>query len=94
MEVNGSGAIGNVSSVRPATSPPSQEPATGNSQPIDTNDTVEISDAAKILGQVGESSSLHDARLEQIKEAILAGTYETPEKLEAALDKMLKEIEG
>lgn len=45
-----------------------------------------------MLDDLSQSSAVRAERLAQIKADIEAGTYETPEKLEAALSKMLGEL--
>ncbi|MEZ6047967.1 MAG: flagellar biosynthesis anti-sigma factor FlgM [Planctomycetaceae bacterium] len=56
-------------------------------------DQVEISDLGKLMNQSPENSEIREARLAQIKAEIDAGTYETPEKLEAALMKMIGRLD-
>lgn len=41
-----------------------------------------------MLENMNRTSSIREERIVQIKAAIANGTYETPEKLEAALEKM------
>jgi negative regulator of flagellin synthesis FlgM len=45
-----------------------------------------------MLDELNRAPEVRAERLAQIKAAIEAGTYETPEKLEAALSKLLDEI--
>jgi anti-sigma28 factor (negative regulator of flagellin synthesis) len=47
-----------------------------------------------MLDELNQSSEVRSERLAQIKSAIDAGTYDTPEKLEAALSKMLGQVES
>ncbi len=95
MEVNGLGSVPNLQPIGKAdTSTTPSQTEVGGAQKIDTTDEVQISSAAEMMQQLGETSSLHTERLAQIKAAIDAGTYETPEKLEAALGKMLDEIQS
>ncbi|WP_197443547.1 flagellar biosynthesis anti-sigma factor FlgM [Maioricimonas rarisocia] len=54
-------------------------------------DEVDISSAARLLDQLNDPQ-VRAARLAEIKAAIDAGTYETEDKLEAALDKLLTDI--
>ncbi|VAX38416.1 hypothetical protein MNBD_PLANCTO02-1461 [hydrothermal vent metagenome] len=94
MEVNGLGSIPNLQPVQQTKSAttPTSSPASGT-QKINTTDELQISSAAEMIQQLGETSSLHNERLAQIKAAIKEGTYETPEKMEAALSKILNEIQ-
>ena len=61
-----------------------------------SNDQVTLSGAAQQVNQVNESAiSNGEVRFDlvnRIRMEINAGTYETPDKLEAALDKMLVAI--
>lgn len=91
MDVNGVGSIQGSFPIRPSR-PATEVPRASETKPIETNDAVEISPAGKMLDDLSKSSEVRAERLAQIKAAIDAGTYETPEKLEAALSKMLGEI--
>jgi negative regulator of flagellin synthesis FlgM len=91
MEVNGPTSVSGVFPNRPTREPLEVQPA-AESKPVSPGDAVEISPAGKLLDTLSQSSELRGERLAQIKAAIEAGTYETPEKLEAALGKLLDEI--
>src|SRR5690349_10428314 len=93
MEVRG------LSSARPAmpisrpetTSRPAEAAPAGPTSP---KDEVEISAVSKMLDDASRTPGVREQRLAQIKAAIEAGTYETPEKLEIALDRMLDQLNG
>lgn len=88
MNVNGIGSVNRTSSipqVQPAVRSTSTTPSNAISSPTDE---VEISSAGKMLENMNRTSSIREERIAQIKAAIANGTYETPEKLEAALEKM------
>jgi len=92
MEVHGPGSIQRSVPIRqqqPSAAPPKGEPVT----PAAQRDQVEISSVGKLLDKASQSPEVRAARLEQIKAAINAGEYETPEKLEAALEKLLGSID-
>ena len=80
-----------------AISPPhaerlSQSSAPQRGEPI--CDELEISDAAR-AAEAQQAASAPDIRADRvaaIRAQIAAGTYETPEKLDAALDRLLDEI--
>jgi negative regulator of flagellin synthesis FlgM len=61
-------------------------------QSIDTNDTLEISSQGAIASRLGEIPDIRHDRVAAIRQQIAEGTYETPEKLDAALDALLDEI--
>jgi negative regulator of flagellin synthesis FlgM len=52
---------------------------------------VQISSVGRTLSEAAQSSGLREERLAQIRAAIADGTYETPEKLEQALARLLQE---
>jgi negative regulator of flagellin synthesis FlgM len=91
MDVNGVGSVQGSIPIKPSR-PATEVSRTSETKPIETNDAVEISPAGKMLEELGQSSAVRAERLAQIKAAIDAGTYETPEKLEAALSKMLDDL--
>jgi negative regulator of flagellin synthesis FlgM len=63
-------------------------PATG--API--QDELQISDAARLVEQVHDLPDIRQDRVAEIRSQIAAGTYETQDKLEAALGRLLDEI--
>jgi negative regulator of flagellin synthesis FlgM len=91
MEVRGLNSASPLSPInRPeATSPPEKPQAAG---PIAPKDEVEISAVGKLLDDASRISGIREQRLAEIKAAIEAGTYETPEKLEMALNRMLEQL--
>lgn len=91
MEVHGIGSVQGAYPVRPAQ--PSGEARPGaTAKPVSPQDEVEISSAGKLMEQLNNSSEVRQERLALIKQAIDDGTYDTDEKLEAALSRMLAEI--
>jgi|SRR5579872_4980077 len=91
MEVRG------LTSARPAISINRPENAAGPAEtapvgPTSPKDEVEISAVGKMLDDASRTSGVREQRLAQIKAAIEAGTYETPEKLELALNRMLETL--
>lgn len=56
-------------------------------------DEVQFSNAAQLADQVSQAGGgLRSERLTQIRAAIEAGVYETPEKMELALSRMLEQV--
>lgn len=55
-------------------------------------DEVQISDAARLAEQAGGAADIRYDRVAEIRAQIAAGTYETPEKLEIAVSRLLDEI--
>lgn len=92
MEVNGPGSVQRSVPIRQQA--PAAAPKTNTPSAAAPRDAVEISAAGKLLDKAGQSPEIRAARLAQIKADIEAGKYETPEKLEAALEKMLGAIQS
>lgn len=91
MDVNGLGSIRNVSYpklVRPVAEARPEAPAASTLSP---KDTLEISKTSRASGSAA-SQSLRAERLAQIKASIEDGSYDTPERLEAALDRMFSHL--
>ena len=87
MEVNGLGSVPNAYPVQG-----SQPPATAQPSSLAPQDELEISSAGKMLQDLDGPSDVRAERLAQIKAAIDDGTYETSEKMQIALDRLLDEI--
>ena len=93
MQINGVGGAGAAWSVganRPVASPQATPAAEGVMSP---RDEVEISSLGQMLDEASRTGSLREQRLAQIKSAIEAGVYETPEKLEAAVSRMIERLD-
>lgn len=92
MEVTGPGSVQSAFPVKPSVRPMEPTGPTAEPKTLAPRDEVAISAAGMMLEKLHESPELRAARLAEIKAAIEAGTYETPEKLEAALSRMLDEL--
>lgn len=57
-------------------------------------DQVEISPLANMLDGIDRLPEIRHERVEEIRRQIADGVYETPEKLEIALDRLLDELSG
>jgi hypothetical protein len=55
-------------------------------------DQVEISPEAELVSRVGEIADLRADRIAEIRSEIAAGVYETDEKLDVAVGRLLDEI--
>jgi negative regulator of flagellin synthesis FlgM len=92
MQINGVGGAGAawpVGANRPAATP---EPTPKTDGVMSPRDEVEISSLGQMLDEASRTGSLREQRLEQIKSAIEAGSYESPEKLEAAVSRMIERL--
>jgi negative regulator of flagellin synthesis FlgM len=63
---------------------------TSTTAPI--QDEVSISDAARIADASNQTAGIRQDRVDSIRAQIASGTYETPEKLSAAMDRLLDQI--
>ncbi len=57
-------------------------------------DRVEISPIGRMLDGVARLPEIRHEKVEEIRSQIASGVYETPEKLELALDRMMDEFSG
>lgn len=55
-------------------------------------DEVDISEAAQFAEQIRGMPDIREARVEEVQRQIAEGTYETPERLDAAIERLLDEI--
>lgn len=83
--LHGPQAIGGPHGPQPPQAQPNQ--ATGPIQ-----DELQISDAAQLLDKVNDVPEMRTQRIEQIRAQIANGTYETQEKLDIAVERLLDEI--
>ena len=68
----------------PATSVPAQASA--------VHDTVEISTIARLAAQVNELPAVRAEVVNRVRAEIAAGTYETPEKIDITIDRLMDEL--
>ena len=54
-------------------------------------DRAEFSKAAQLLSKLAELPDVRQDLIDRVRAEIAAGTYETPEKLEIAIDKLIEE---
>ena len=57
-------------------------------------DQVEISPLGQMLDGIGRLPEIRHERVEAIRQQIATGVYETPEKLDMAMDRLLDELSG
>lgn len=56
-----------------------------------SGDQVELSDRAVLLSRLRELPDVRQGLIDQVRTAIERGEYDTPEKVDAAIEKMLAE---
>ena len=78
---------------QPINAPHLQRPAetAAANSPAQT-DSVDISPAAELAGRLSEIPDIRQGRVSAIKAAIASGTYETADKLNTAVSRLLDEI--
>jgi negative regulator of flagellin synthesis FlgM len=57
-----------------------------------TDDQVEISQLGQLLDQVRDLPEIRQDRVAALRQAIADGTYDTPERMDVALSRLLDEI--
>ncbi len=62
--------------------------------PPSVSDVIEISDVAKLAAKISELPPVRMELVERVKAEIVAGTYETPEKMNIAADRIMDELFG
>lgn len=88
----------NVNSIQPNWAPQSVEstnPVVTNAPPVQAggvSDVVEISTAAALAAKVHEIPDVRADLVARVKQEIKAGTYETPEKIEIAVERLLDDL--
>jgi negative regulator of flagellin synthesis FlgM len=91
MYINGTS---HVHAAQPLNSPHRMTPAAAPFSPrgAGTIDQLDISPEADFVAQARELPEIREDRVASIRAQIAAGTYETPEKLDAALSRLIDEI--
>ena len=56
------------------------------------NDRVELSDHARLLDQLRDLPNVRQDLVQQIRDAIAQGQYETPEKINQALESLFADL--
>jgi len=56
-------------------------------------DSVELSQTAQLLAKLAELPDVRQDLIDRIRAEIAAGTYETSEKLDAALEALIEDLE-
>jgi negative regulator of flagellin synthesis FlgM len=60
--------------------------------PSTISDRLDISEAGQIAGRLADVPDIRAERVQELRAAILNGTYETEDKLNSAVDRLLDEI--
>lgn len=88
-QINGVYNSGGLGPVRQDTRLPAAAPKPGTAKP---QDQVEISEAGQLLSKMSELPEIRTDKVEQVRQAIQRGNYETPEKIAVVADRILKDL--
>ena len=92
MEINSTGSVPSFRAISQSGVKQNQQAAKTSGGLQTPQDELEISDAARMLQEIQESPEQRAEKLAAIKQSIADGTYETEEKLDAALFKMMNDV--
>ena len=90
MEVHGPGGVsgpGRIDLHRIAAQSPTEIQVNGQ-----VGDRAEISEVARLLNKLSEVPDVRMNRVAELKELIGNGRFETPERIEKAVDRILEEL--
>jgi negative regulator of flagellin synthesis FlgM len=93
MEVYGAGGPQGPQPIYPRLAAWSVDPG-ATVQASAPRDQVEISPLGQMLDGISRLPEIRQEKVEAIRRQIAEGIYETPEKLELALDRLLDELHG
>jgi len=92
MNIHGPSHVHGPHSINAPHVPFRGQAAKADAQTTAVDDHLTISAAAEAAIQAAEAGGIRQDVVGRIRSEIAAGTYETPEKLDAALDRLLDEI--
>ena len=89
MEINGPGNVQGPQPIRP-----NRVNASRFEAPAETSssDKAEISEVARLKAQLKDVPDIRLEKIERLKAEIEAGTYETPDKIDTVIDRLLEEL--
>ncbi len=87
----GPGSVGPIN--RPAGPDASQRRTDSADTTARRNDRVELSDHARLLDQLRDLPNVRQELVQQIRDAIAQGQYETPEKISQAVERLLADLD-
>ena len=67
-------------------------PVPSAAQPQRGSDQLELSDAARLLSKAAAAPDVRHDLIARIQSEIAAGTYETPEKIDAAVEGLAEDL--
>ena len=91
----------NVNGIRPPSMPGEVQPTDparaahrAAAPPAPAGDVVEISTAARLAAKIHDLPEIREEFVARIKEEIAAGTYETEERIEGTITRLMDELFG
>ena len=57
-----------------------------------TSDTVEISDGARYLAEIKKLPDIRDDKVQAARDLIASGQFETPERIDGTVNRLLEEL--
>jgi negative regulator of flagellin synthesis FlgM len=79
-----------IKSAAPLTSTSVPRPTNGRPRPLEApGDRLEISETGQLLSNLGGDATIRGDKVAQIRQAIADGAYESPEKIEVTVDRLL-----
>jgi len=89
MQIHGPSQVHGIKGPHTA---PSAGPRASRPSSAGPADQLDISPAAEAAASVAEGGEIRQDLVARVRGEIAAGTYETPEKIDAALDRFLDEL--
>ena len=90
MDIQGAGGISGPNRIEP------QKVSPGRTETADLGnkigDRAEISETARLLSQLAEVPEVRMEKVEELKELIASGQYESKEKIEQAVERLMDEL--
>ena len=90
MDIQGPGGVSGPSRIEPQRVTPQR--AEGADSHPSVGDRAEISDQARLLNKLAEVPAVRTDRVHELRELIASGNYESPERIEKAVEKLLEEL--
>lgn len=90
MEVQGPGGISGPNRIEPQRIAPQRAERADLGSKI--GDRAEISEEAQLLARLAEVPDIRMDKVEELKELIATGRYESKEKIEKAVERLLEEL--
>ena len=92
MEVNSIGPINSGQPIR-RVSQPSVQPESSQPRRVAQGDQLQLSPTAEVdSAKIDQASTFKSERIEQIRQQIADGTYETEQKLSDAIDLLIPQL--